>query len=80
MFQALEDTRVSITNPVSRPQGATYLVAKGKELQLYSGGCYDGVHGSSDEKAADLRRAQKSSGGPRKEKAKNETRNPHPTA
>lgn len=56
------------------------MVAKGKELQLYSGGCYDGVHGSSDEKAADLRRAQKSSGGPRKEKAKNETRNPHPTA
>lgn len=74
-------TVVSTAYPGSRPQGATSLVAKGKEMQLHSVvKCYDGVHGSSDEKAADLRRAQKSSGGRRKEKAKNETRHPHPIA
>lgn len=37
-----------------------------------------GMHGSNEEKSADVRRAQKSNGGDKKEKAKNETRNPPP--
>lgn len=40
--------------------------------------CNDGVHGSSEEKSADVRSAQKSSSGRRKERAQNENRNPPP--